>query len=169
MGREVELKPVVSENAEPAAQSLQGKDASEVAEPQAAEPAAPAVTTGRVSTKTQPDRKPTPSVATESKPKPKEQLKSKQRTKPKRQVEKRSSMPKNSKRTALGTLQLRVEEGWYNVMLGNRRLGTTPLGGVSLPVGQHLLVLDNPVTGERREVRVKISAGDVTRVSVGAN
>ena len=78
-------------------------------------------------------------------------------------------MPKTSKRTPLGTLQLRVEEGWYNVMLGNRRLGTTPLGGVSLPVGQHLLVLDNPVTGERREVRVKISGGDVTRVSVGAN
>ena len=55
-GREVELKPVVSEKAEPAGRSLQSKEA-EVAELPAAESTAPAVTKGGVSKKTQPDRK----------------------------------------------------------------------------------------------------------------
>ena len=141
-----ELKPVVSEKAEPEGRSLQSKEALEVTELPAAESTAPAVTKGRVSKKPQPDSQPAPRVATESKPKPKDKPKSKQSAKSKRQGEKSAGMSKTSKRSPLGTLQLRVEEGWYNVMLGNRRLGTTPLGGVSLPVGQHLLVLDNPVT-----------------------
>ena len=68
-----------------------------------------------------------------------------------------------------GALQLRVEEGWYNVVLGSRRLGTTPLGGVSLPVGRHRLTLENPVTGEKRIVSVKIEPGEITKVLVGAD
>ena len=170
-GREVELKPVVSDKADPPTRSLQGKEATETAEPRAVQADTPPVATERVSTKTESGDPPAPSLATESKPKPKTKLKPKpkQRAKPQRRGEQPAATSNTSKRSQLGTLQLRVEEGWYNVMLGNRRLGTTPLGGVSLPVGQHLLVLDNPVTGERREVQVKISAGDVTRVSVGAN
>ena len=172
-GREVELKPVVSDKAEPPTRSLQGMEATETAEPRAVQADTPPVATERVSAKTESGGPPAPSLATESKPKPKTKLKpkpkSKQRAKPQGRGEQPAAVSNTSKRSPLGTLQLRVEEGWYNVMLGNRRLGTTPLGGVSLPVGQHLLVLDNPVTGERREVRVKISAGDVTRVSVGAN
>ena len=100
-GREVELKPVVSEKAEPEGRSLQSKEAAEVTELPAAESTAPAVTKGRVSKKPQPDSQPAPRVATESKPKPKDKLKSKQRAKPKRQVEKRAGMSKNSKRSPL--------------------------------------------------------------------
>lgn len=167
-GRAVELKPVVSDKAEPPTRSLQGM---ETAEPRAVQADTPPVAAEGVSAKTDSGGLLAPSLATESKPKPKTKLKPKpkQRAKPQRRGEQPAAVSNTSKRSPLGTLQLRVEEGWYNVMLGNRRLGTTPLGGVSLPVGQHLLVLDNPVTGERREVRVKISAGDVTRVSVGAN
>lgn len=67
-----------------------------------------------------------------------------------------------------GTLQLRVSEGWYHVLFGSRRLGTTPLGGVSLPVGEHRLILENPVTGDRRVINVSIKKGEVTKMSVGA-
>ena len=168
-GREVELKPVVSDKADPPTRSLQGKEATETAEPRAVQADTPPVATERVSTKTESGDPPAPSLATESKPKPKTKLKPKpkQRAKPQRRGEQPAATSNTSKRSQLGTLQLRVEEGWYNVMLGNRRLGTTPLGGVSLPVGQHLLVLDNPVTGERREVQVKISAGDALSIGRG--
>ena len=67
-----------------------------------------------------------------------------------------------------GLLQLRAEEGWFNVLLGSRRLGTTPLGGVRLPVGAHRLTLENPVTGETRDVRVVIQRDKVTKILVGA-
>ena len=74
-----------------------------------------------------------------------------------------------TKSSGKGVLQLRVEEGWYNVTLGARRLGTTPLGGVSLPVGRHRLTLENPVTGEKRVVPVQIERGEITKVLVGAD
>ena len=80
----------------------------------------------------------------------------------------KASSSGETRRDGTGTLQLRVAEGWYHVLFGSRRLGTTPLGGVSLPVGDHRLVLENPVTGERRTIEVSIKKGKVTKMSVGA-
>ncbi|MBX3249561.1 MAG: protein kinase [Myxococcales bacterium] len=63
-----------------------------------------------------------------------------------------------------------VEEGfltldtvpWSNVQLGNRRLGTTPLIRLRLPVGEHVLTLSNPEQGVRSTYRVTIRAGETT-------
>ena len=81
----------------------------------------------------------------------------------------KKSEGRGDKAKSTGALQLRVEEGWFNVMLGTRRLGTTPLGGVTLPVGRHVLTLENPVTGLKRKVEVQISKDQVTKLLVGAD
>jgi serine/threonine-protein kinase len=56
---------------------------------------------------------------------------------------------------------------WSTVSLGGRVLGTTPLVGVSLPVGTHALVLSNPELGLKTTYQVTIMAGHTTARRVG--
>jgi hypothetical protein len=53
---------------------------------------------------------------------------------------------------------------WAEVWVGSARLGETPLGNVSLPVGQHEVVFRHPQLGERRQT-VTVRASTPTRVT----
>lgn len=54
---------------------------------------------------------------------------------------------------------------WAEVFIEGRRLGETPLGQVTLPVGLHELVFRHPQLGERREM-VVVRANTTSRVAV---
>lgn len=56
-------------------------------------------------------------------------------------------------------------EPWAEVWLGNQRLGETPLGNVSLPVGRHEFVFRHPELGERRAWGI-VRGASTTRLSV---
>jgi hypothetical protein len=56
-------------------------------------------------------------------------------------------------------------EPWAEVWLGAERLGETPLGNVSLPVGRHEFVFRHPERGERRVWGV-VRSETTTRLSV---
>lgn len=61
-----------------------------------------------------------------------------------------------------GTLAIATTP-WCEVFLGSRRLGTTPLTNVRLPVGRHVLTLRSPGRPARRQA-VRIRANETTRV-----
>lgn len=61
-----------------------------------------------------------------------------------------------------GTLAIATTP-WCEVYLGSRRLGTTPLTNVRLPVGRHTLTLRSPGRAPRRHP-VRIRANQTTRV-----
>ena len=61
-----------------------------------------------------------------------------------------------------GTLAIATTP-WCEVYLGSRRLGTTPLTNVRLPVGRHVLSLRSPGRPTRRHP-VRIRANETTRV-----
>ncbi len=63
-----------------------------------------------------------------------------------------------------GTLVLAVEP-WARVRVAGREVGTTPLGAVSLPAGDHEVVLTNP-DFPVHTVRVRVEAGEETRAAV---
>ena len=65
-----------------------------------------------------------------------------------------------------GRLNLVTVGGWANVYLGGRRIGQTPLGGVSLPSGRHRLRLVPSGDRPPRTVVVDIGPDAVTRVQV---
>jgi hypothetical protein len=54
---------------------------------------------------------------------------------------------------------------WAEVFVRGNRLGETPLGNVSLPVGDHEMIFRHPQLGERRQA-VTVRASTPTRVSV---
>ncbi len=54
---------------------------------------------------------------------------------------------------------------WAQVSIDGKVLGDTPLGNVSLPVGQHEVVFRHPQLGERRET-VLVKSGVLTLLSV---
>lgn len=54
---------------------------------------------------------------------------------------------------------------WAEVFVEGNRLGETPLGNVSLPVGEHEVVFRHPQLGERRQA-VTVRAATPARVSV---
>jgi hypothetical protein len=54
---------------------------------------------------------------------------------------------------------------WAEVFADGQRLGETPIGNVSLPVGSHELVFRHPQLGERRQT-IRVRAGVPTRVAV---
>jgi hypothetical protein len=54
---------------------------------------------------------------------------------------------------------------WAEVWVGDRRIGETPLGNVSLPVGTHDVLFRHPQLGERRE-RVTVTLAGPARASV---
>ena len=56
---------------------------------------------------------------------------------------------------------------WSEVLLDGKKLGTTPLIEVSLPVGEHTLQLQNPERGLKKSYRVSIKAGQTTKKRLG--
>ena len=69
---------------------------------------------------------------------------------------------------ATGTGRLTLDTvPWAEVFLGGRSLGTTPLLGVELPVGTHVLTLRNPEQGIETQYRVRISSGETTSRRLG--
>ncbi len=65
-----------------------------------------------------------------------------------------------------GTAILRVTAiDWAEVTLDGRSLGQTPIRGVSVPAGNHTLVLDNPALGRRVERRFRAEPGASLAVS----
>jgi hypothetical protein len=66
------------------------------------------------------------------------------------------------RRPATGRLDLNVIP-WARVYLNRRLLGETPLQGLVLPVGEHLLRLENPMTGRTKQVRVRILANQTSK------
>jgi serine/threonine-protein kinase len=54
---------------------------------------------------------------------------------------------------------------WAEVYIDKRHVGHTPLMGLSLPAGKHVVRLENPSLGLSKTVRVKLPAGEtVTQV-----
>ena len=62
---------------------------------------------------------------------------------------------------ANGKLNLRTTP-WTTVYLGKRKLGDTPLVGVSLPAGSHLLRVVNAEAGVQSSIEVTIQANKTT-------
>jgi hypothetical protein len=54
---------------------------------------------------------------------------------------------------------------WAEVFIGGERIGETPLGNVSLPVGMHEVVFKHPELGEKRAMAT-VTAGAASKVSV---
>jgi serine/threonine protein kinase len=55
---------------------------------------------------------------------------------------------------------------WAHVSEGGKKLGTTPLPCLRLPLGTHTLHLENPALGAAKDVVVDVVAGDTARVAV---
>jgi hypothetical protein len=74
---------------------------------------------------------------------------------------------------SLARLRLQIPSGtvninalpWADVVVDGKKLGTTPLGNVSLPIGTHEIVFTHPQLGERRQT-VTVAQNGVNRVSV---
>lgn len=59
----------------------------------------------------------------------------------------------------MGTLNISVRP-WAHVRVNGVRKGETPIVGLSLPAGEHELILENPELAVTRVVRVQIVAGE---------
>ena len=64
-------------------------------------------------------------------------------------------------KTANGKLNLRTTP-WTSVFLGKRKLGDTPLVGVTLPAGSHVLRVSNPEAGVESSIEITIQANRTT-------
>jgi hypothetical protein len=53
---------------------------------------------------------------------------------------------------------------WANVWIDGNLVGETPLGNVSVPLGEHQIVFRHPELGERRETTI-VRSDRPTRVS----
>jgi hypothetical protein len=62
-----------------------------------------------------------------------------------------------------GTLSVNAQP-WAQVWIDGRQVGDTPIGNLSLAVGEHEIVFRHPQLGERRQKAV-VQAGVVTRAS----
>ena len=63
-----------------------------------------------------------------------------------------------------GTLHVNATP-WASIWIDDRRLGDTPLGNVSLPIGEYEVVFRHPQLGEERR-RVTVPARTPARVSL---
>jgi serine/threonine-protein kinase len=54
---------------------------------------------------------------------------------------------------------------WADVWIDGERIGETPIGSVSVPIGPHEVVFRHPELGEQ-VVRTTVMTGEPTRVSV---
>jgi hypothetical protein len=62
-----------------------------------------------------------------------------------------------------GTLHVNASP-WAHVMVDGRRAGETPIGNLTLPIGEHEIVLKHPDLGEERRT---VTVGARTPVRVG--
>jgi hypothetical protein len=69
-------------------------------------------------------------------------------------------------RSQPGRLFLRSGGLWFHVYLGGKKIGTTPLAGVSVPAGRHNLTLKNDVAGVEREISVQVDPGATVRRTI---
>lgn len=65
-----------------------------------------------------------------------------------------------------GRLFLRSGGLWFHVYLEGKKIGTTPLAGVSVPAGRHSLTLKNEVAGVEREISVQVDPGATVRRTI---
>ncbi len=54
---------------------------------------------------------------------------------------------------------------WAEVWVDGQRVGETPIGNLSIPIGSHEVVFRHPQFGEKRHA-ISVTAGAPTRVSV---
>jgi serine/threonine-protein kinase len=54
---------------------------------------------------------------------------------------------------------------WADVWIDGERIGETPIGNVSVPIGSHEIVFRHPQLGEQ-VVRATVTAGQAAKVSV---
>jgi serine/threonine-protein kinase len=57
---------------------------------------------------------------------------------------------------------------WAQVSIDGKQIGDTPLGNVTVPVGEHEIVFRHPQLGERRRM-ILVKSGVLTRVSANFN
>ena len=77
------------------------------------------------------------------------------------------SVAKFSPEMPNGTLNVNATP-WADVTIDGKRLGTTPLGNLSLPIGPHEVVFTHPQLGERRQA-ILVTLNGVNRISVNLN
>jgi len=63
-----------------------------------------------------------------------------------------------------GTVNLNAVP-WAEVWIDNKRVGETPIGNVSLPIGPHEVVFRHPQLGEKRQA-IAVTASAPVRISV---
>jgi hypothetical protein len=63
-----------------------------------------------------------------------------------------------------GTLNVNAQP-WAEVWIDNKRIGETPIGNVSLPIGPHEVVFRHPQLGEKRQA-ISVTAAAPVRVSI---
>jgi hypothetical protein len=54
---------------------------------------------------------------------------------------------------------------WAEVLVDGTRVGETPIGGVTVPIGAHEVLFRHPELGERR-LTVTVTTGDPVKVGV---
>jgi hypothetical protein len=54
---------------------------------------------------------------------------------------------------------------WAEVWLNGNRVGETPIGNLSVPIGAHELIFRHPQFGEKRHA-ISVTAGAPVRVSI---
>jgi hypothetical protein len=54
---------------------------------------------------------------------------------------------------------------WAEVWIDGKRVGETPIGNLSLPIGPHEVVFKNPDLGERRQA-IQVTTGTPVRLSI---
>jgi serine/threonine-protein kinase len=63
-----------------------------------------------------------------------------------------------------GTLSVNAQP-WAEVWVDGQRIGETPIGNLSLPIGHHELVVRHPQLGERRQT-VAVGANGPSRIGI---
>jgi serine/threonine-protein kinase len=76
----------------------------------------------------------------------------------------RKTAPRPTRKTGALTIDTTP---WSEVWLGKKKLGTTPLIAVSLPVGTHTLTLKNPERDLNKSYQVTIKEDETTKKRLG--
>ena len=86
-----------------------------------------------------------------------------ERRRPRKRVAAPRPPPPVPRPSGVGTLQVNAEP-FAHISVGGRSLGNTPVLGVKLPAGRHVVVARHPSLG-RRSQTVRLRSGEVTRVT----
>jgi hypothetical protein len=72
----------------------------------------------------------------------------------------KSSAASSSGSGSMGLLKVNSTP-WSEVYVDKKHVGHTPLLGLQLPAGRHVVELKNPDTGAKKKLRIKLKAGEV--------